>query len=143
MHVKYDHDFVGRAALEKMADQPHRQKVWLVWNDDDVVKIFRSMLGAGDRYKYLEAPGSQYSTLPFDRVMLNGELIGLSTYNCYTSNVRGWFSLAMVDEQHAVDGTEVAVGWGEEGGGSAKPVVERHVQTDVRAIVRTERPVAQ
>ncbi len=25
--------------------------------------------------------------------------------------------------------------WGEEGGGSAKPVVERHVQTEIRAVV--------
>jgi len=25
--------------------------------------------------------------------------------------------------------------WGEEGGGSRKPVVERHVQTEIRAIV--------
>ena len=25
--------------------------------------------------------------------------------------------------------------WGEEDGGSAKPVVERHVQTEIRAIV--------
>jgi syringate O-demethylase len=25
--------------------------------------------------------------------------------------------------------------WGEEGGGSSKPTVERHVQTEIRAIV--------
>jgi syringate O-demethylase len=29
----------------------------------------------------------------------------------------------------------VTLVWGEEGGGSAKPVVERHVQTEIRAIV--------
>ena len=143
MHVKFDHDFIGREALEKKADGPHRQKVWLVWSDDDVVKIFRSMLGTGERYKYLEAPGSQYSALPFDKVLLNGEMIGLSTYNCYTSNVRAWFSLAMIDEAHAIDGTEVVVVWGEEDGGSDKPVVERHVQTEVRAVIRTERPVVR
>ena len=101
------------------------------------------MLGTGERYKYLEAPGSQYSALPFDKVLLNGEMIGLSTYNCYTSNVRAWFSLAMIDEAHAIDGTEVVVVWGEEDGGSDKPVVERHVQTEVRAVIRTERPVVR
>ena len=68
--------------------------------------------------------------------------MGLSTYNCYTSNVRAWFSLAMIDQGHAVDGREVAVVWGEEGGGSAKPGVERHLQTEVRAVVHTSRPVA-
>ncbi len=142
MHVKFDHDFVGRPALEKKSEGPHRRKVWLVWNHEDVLKIFGSMLGTGENYKYLEMPGSQYSTLPFDKVLRNGQLIGLSTYNCYTSNVRAWFSLAMIDETHAIDGTEVVVVWGEENGGSDKPVVERHVQTEVRAVVRTERPVA-
>ena len=143
MHVKFDHDFIGREALEKMADQPHRQKVWLVWNDDDVVRILASMFGTGDRYKHLEAPGSHYSALPFDKVLLNGKLVGLSTYSCYTSNVRAWFSLAMVDEDQAVDGTEVTLIWGEEGGGSSKPVVERHVQTEVRAIIHTSRPTVE
>src|SRR5258708_38598536 len=30
--VKFDHDFVGRAALEQMAANPRRKKVTLVWN---------------------------------------------------------------------------------------------------------------
>lgn len=140
-HVKFDHDFLGRAALEAMADKPHREKVWLVWNRDDVLKIFASELGTGDRCKHLEMPGAQYSTLPFDRVMKDGKLIGLSTYNVYTSNVRNWISLAMIDRDAAVDGSEVVVVWGEENGGTAKPAVERHVQTDVRAAIRTARPV--
>ena len=141
MHVKFDHDFIGREALEKIADGPHREKVWLVWNDEDVQRIFAGMLGDGERYKYMETPGSQYSACPFDDVLLNGETIGLSTYNCYTSNVKHWFSLAMVNQAHAVDGTEVTVVWGKRDGGSDKPVVERHVQTEVRALIRTERPV--
>ena len=32
-------------------------------------------------------------------------------------------------------GTEVTLVWGEENGGSAKPVVERHRQVEIRAIV--------
>ena len=141
-HVKFDHDFIGRPALEAMSKQPHREKVWLVWNRDDVLKILGSALGGGDRYKHLEQPGSHYSTLPFDRVMQNGTLIGLSTYSVYTANVRAWFSLAMIDRAAAVDGAEVSVIWGEENGGTAKPSVERHVQTTVRAIIHTARPEA-
>lgn len=141
-HVKFDHDFIGRPALEAMSEQPHREKVWLVWNRDDVLKILGSALGSGDRYKHLEQPGSHYSTLPFDCVMQNGTLIGLSTYSVYTANVRAWFSLAMIDRAAAVDGAEVSVIWGEENGGTAKPSVERHVQTTVRAIIHTARPEA-
>jgi hypothetical protein len=32
-------------------------------------------------------------------------------------------------------GTEVTLVWGEEDGGSAKPVVERHRQAELRAVV--------
>jgi vanillate/3-O-methylgallate O-demethylase len=51
--------------------------------------------------------------------------------------MRGWVSLAMIDEADARDGAEVTVVWGEEGGGTAKPTVERHVQTNVRATIST------
>ena len=44
-------------------------------------------------------------------------------------------TLAMLDAEHAEPGTEVTFVWGEENGGSAKPTVERHVQTEIRAIV--------
>jgi vanillate/3-O-methylgallate O-demethylase len=142
-HIKFDHNFIGRAALEAMSNQPHREKVWLVWNRDDVLKVLGSALACGDRFKHLEMPGGHYSTLPFDRVMQNGALIGLSTYSVYTSNVRAWFSLAMIDRAAAVDGAEVIVIWGEENGGTAKPAVERHVQTEVRAIIHTARPEAK
>ena len=37
--VKFDHEFVGRGALEKMAANPPRQKVTLVWNGDDVARV--------------------------------------------------------------------------------------------------------
>jgi syringate O-demethylase/vanillate/3-O-methylgallate O-demethylase len=137
-HVKFDHDFIGRAALEQLEKQPHRRKVWLRWNAEDVLRIYASQLGRGERYKYMEMPNAYYSILPFDTVLAGGRLAGLSTYTVYTANVRGWFSLAMIDESVA-DGSAVTVVWGEENGGSRKPIVERHVQTEVRATVSYQR----
>lgn len=137
-HVKFDHDFIGREALEKMADAPHRRKVWLKWNDEDVLKVFASQLGHGERFKYMETPNAYYSILPFDTVLADGRMAGLSTYTVYTANVRCWFSLAMIDPS-IEDGAEVTVVWGEEDGGSRKPVVERHVQTNIRATVSYKR----
>jgi len=137
-HIKFDHDFIGRAALEKLADQPHRRKVWLRWNNEDVLKVYASQLRPGDRYKYMEMPNAYYSLMPFDKVMSDGRMAGLSTYTIYTANVRGWFSLAMVDAAVA-DGSEVTVVWGEENGGSPRPIVERHVQTEIRATVSEHR----
>ena len=43
-------------------------------------------------------------------------------------------SLGAVDSD-VEHGTEVVLVWGEENGGSAKPVVERHKQVEIRAIV--------
>ncbi|HEX5419153.1 MAG TPA: aminomethyl transferase family protein, partial [Gammaproteobacteria bacterium] len=50
--VKFDHDFIGREALEKMAKQPHRKKMTLVWNSEDVVGVFASLYKEGDAAKY-------------------------------------------------------------------------------------------
>ncbi len=133
--VKFDHDFIGREALEKMKDAPHRHKVTLSWNSDDVIKVFATYFKASDRAKYLDMPGSQYSTLPYDMIMSNGKMVGISTYPVYTANGRCWISLSMVDDAHAATGTEVSVIWGEKDGGSKKPTVERHVQTEIRAVV--------
>ena len=137
-HIKFDHDFIGRGPLEAMAKKPHRRKLWLRWNNEDVLRVFASQLGHGDRYKYMETPNAYYSIMPFDKVSIGARMVGLSTYTVYTANVRGWFSMAMIDEDVA-DGSEVTVVWGEEGGGSKKPIVERHVQTKIRATVSYNR----
>ena len=133
--TKFDHDYIGRSALEKMAREPHRRKVTLVWNSDDVIRIFSTMFLAEGRAKYMDLPASHYATLPYDMIMKDGRQVGISTYPVYTSNGRVWISLSMVDEALSAPGTEVEVVWGEPDGGSSKPVVERHVQTTVRATV--------
>jgi glycine cleavage system aminomethyltransferase T len=61
-------------------------------------------------------------------------MVGVSTFSGYSYNERSLLSLAVVDADVEF-GTEVTLVWGEEGGGSAKPVVERHVQTEIRATV--------
>src|SRR6478672_7741514 len=61
--VKFDHDFIGREALEKIANKPHRKKVTFAWNADDVAKAFRSMFEpGGEHYKYIDLPLSNYAS---------------------------------------------------------------------------------
>jgi len=133
--IKFDHDFIGRAALEKMANQPHRKKVTLALDTDAVMKIIGTCFEKGDRAKYMEFPSAVYSMHPFDRVMGNGKQVGLSTWIGYSSNEAKMLSLAMVDESAAQPGTEVTLVWGEPNGGSAKPTVERHIQIEIPATV--------
>jgi glycine cleavage system aminomethyltransferase T len=132
--VKFDHDFTGREALEKMSE-PRRKKVTLAWNGDDVTRAMGTMFQKEGRAKYIDLPLSNYSTWPNDKVLSDGEMVGVSTFSGYSSNESTMLSLAIVDVDKSEPGTEVVLVWGEEGGGSSKPVVERHVQTEIRATV--------
>jgi glycine cleavage system aminomethyltransferase T len=134
--VKFDHEFIGRQALEKLANQPSRRKVTLVWNGEDIARVCQSLFShGGDIAKYIDWPLANYSTLPYDKVVKDGKTIGLSTYTGYTYNERAMVSLAMLDPKYSEPGTEVTLVWGEEGRGSTKPTVERHVQSNIRATV--------
>jgi glycine cleavage system aminomethyltransferase T len=134
--VKFDHDFVGRQALEKMANNQIKKKVTLVWNGDDVERALGTLFhGGGDPAKYIDLPLANYATLPFDRVMKDGKRVGVSTYTGYTYNERVMISLGVVDAAQSEPGTPVTIVWGEEGRGSTKPTVERHKQIEIRATV--------
>ena len=132
--VKFDHDFIGREALEELGDEPKRRKVTLAWNGEDVAEAMHTLFGKDDPVKYIDLPLSNYSTWPYDKVLHDGEAVGISTFSGYSFNERSMLSLAIVDSDVEI-GTEVTLVWGEEGGGSAKPVVERHRQAEIRAVV--------
>jgi vanillate/3-O-methylgallate O-demethylase len=134
--VKFDHDFAGRAKLEKMATNPPRSKVTLVWNGHDVERAFGSLFQRdGDSTKFIDLPLSNYATLPYDKVVSGTRTVGLSTYTGYNFNERAMLSLAILDNEFSRPGTEVTVVWGEEDGGTSKPTVERHRQAEIRATV--------
>ena len=133
--VKFDHDFVGRAALEKLAPGPHRTKVTLALDNEDVMRVQSSALSKGERAKFMEYPSAVYAMHPFDMVLQNGKQVGLSTWIGYSSNEGKFLTLAMMDDGFASPGTEVSLLWGEPNGGTRKPTVERHVQAEIKAIV--------
>jgi glycine cleavage system aminomethyltransferase T len=133
--VKFDHEFLGREALEQMANQKHRTKVTLEWNAEDVLAIHRSQLEPGENGKYMEHPTAHYASHPYDCVMVGDRTVGVSFYPAYLSSDRQWISLAVVEADAAEFGNEVMLIWGERDGGSAKPGVERHFQKKVRAVV--------
>lgn len=133
--VNFDHDFIGREALRKMADQPHRRKVTFAWDADDVATVHRSMLDPGEpHYKYIDLPLSNYASASFDRIVRDGEIVGASMFAGYSYNERAMLSLGIADPDVAI-GDEVTLVWGEEDGGSGKTTVERHEQIEIRAVV--------
>jgi vanillate/3-O-methylgallate O-demethylase len=140
--VKFDHDFLGREALERVAaGEPgphgtgkHRVKVTLVWNPDDLALAVRSLCEPGTPAKYIEMPKARYAFFQVDKVLRNGGAVGMSLDLGYLANEHAFVSLATVDAATAVPGTEVTVLWGERPN-SAKPTVERHRQVGIRATV--------
>lgn len=52
--VHFDHDFIGREALEKMAENPKRRKVTFEWNSDDVVAAIATLFRPGVAAKWIE-----------------------------------------------------------------------------------------
>ena len=134
--MKFDHEFVGRSALQAMVDKPHRRKVTLVWNKEDVARIQRSLLQPGVPFKYLELPVASFGFPQADAVFdAAGERIGMSGFCGYSGNETALVSLAVIDAAHAEPGTSVTLSWGEPDGGTRKRHVERHRQTQVRATV--------
>jgi len=130
--VKFDHDFIGREALEKIADKPHRKKVTFAWSPDDMAKIYASMFQPGaEAYKFYDLPNANYASSSFDKVSKGGKVVGFSMFGGYSFNERTALSLGVVDPDIQV-GEVLTLTWGEEGGGTKKTTVERHKQLDVR-----------
>jgi len=133
--VKFDHEFVGRAALERMAKNPPRTKVTLAIETDDVLQAIASQFEPGMRARFIEFPSAVYAMHPYDAVQVGGKTIGVSTWIGYSSNARRMLSLAVLNNDFIEPGTQVSLVWGEEGGGTHKPIIERHRQVDFRATV--------
>jgi vanillate/3-O-methylgallate O-demethylase len=135
--VKFDHDFIGRTALEKRVKEGHRhrRKVTFEWHGDDLARILASLTDREQLpFKFFDLPIANYASSSYDLVRLGDKPIGLSMFTGYSHNERCGLSLGVVDPD-IEPGTELTLVWGEEEGGTPKPTVERHRQCEVRVRV--------
>jgi glycine cleavage system aminomethyltransferase T len=133
-HVRFDHDFIGREALQRLSAHPPRAKVTLVWNGEDVAAAIGSLFGPGPGAKFIDMPKARYALHQEDKVLRGAEQVGISLDCGYIVNERAMVSLATIAREHAEPGTEVTVVWGESPN-SAKPQVEEHKRWEIRATV--------
>lgn len=118
--VAFDHEFRGRAALEKQVADPKRTTVTLVWNAEDILDVHASQLRAGEPYKRMDSPydigffieGASHFA---DQVLKDGKEIGFSAGRTYSHFSREMLSLAVIDVEYAEPGTELTIVWGEPG----------------------------
>ena len=128
--VKFDHDFIGRDALEAIDGPAQRRKVTLEWNAEDLGKVLASPLGPAPGYQFFDLPNANYGSSNFDSVVdASGKVVGLSMFTGYSANERAGLSLATVDPDVPV-GAEVARDLGRAG---------RRVEEDHRAAARAGR----
>lgn len=133
--INFDHEFVGRAALEKMRDQPHRKKVTFEWHADDVVRVIASAFRPGqDHHKWMDFPWLAYAATSVDKVMLGDKMVGMSLFNAYSYNERCMLSLGLVDSDIEV-GDVLTLVWGDPDGGKGLASTEEHMQTEIRVRV--------
>ena len=95
--VAFDHDFIGRAALERHAADQKRVKVTLVWNPEDVAAAVRSLFEPGIPAKYIDFPKARYGQHQVDRVLRDGQDVGISHDVGYITNEHAFVSLASIE----------------------------------------------
>ncbi len=134
--IKFDHEFIGREALEKMADAPHRKKVTFAWSGDDVLKAYASLFQKDKPInKFIDLPISNYTSAGHDKVVnADGKVVGLSMFSGYSYNERTMLSLGVVDADVEI-GDELTLYWGEPDGGTDKITVEEHEMLPIKVIV--------
>lgn len=135
--VNLDHDFIGRAALQKMIEngaKERKKKVTLLWNTDDVVEIYRSLFTDDVPAKHIPLPLGKYSTVQMDKVLLDGKEVGVSGWISTSVEDKSVASIAILDAEAATEGAEVSLVWGESTR-TDKIRVEPHKQVAVRATV--------
>jgi vanillate/3-O-methylgallate O-demethylase len=135
--VKFDHDFIGRDALEQIDPTTQRKKVTLAWNSEDVTtKIFGSYFTPeeADGAQFFDLPNANYGSSNFDSIVdAGGTPVGVSMFTGYSANERRALSLATVAQDVEV-GTELTLLWGENPN-TEKTTVQPHRQVEIRVVV--------
>lgn len=123
--VSFNHDFIGREALEKEAANRKRIVRTLVWNSEDVIDVYASLFQQGEHYDFIELPITQRRVSHYDKVLKNNKLVGVTSSCGYSYYYRQMICLAVMDLEEAEIGNEVTVIWGAPG----------NPQKEIRAVV--------
>ena len=116
--VKFDHDFRGRAALEKILAEPKTAMVTLEWNSEDIVDIYRSQFEDKVPYAPMDEPSDYMTgmTMREDRVFnKDGKQIGVSSGREFSVYYQKMLSLCTIDIEESAIGNEVVVLYGDPG----------------------------
>jgi glycine cleavage system aminomethyltransferase T len=112
--IKFDHEFQGKAALEREVANPKRKMVTLVWNDEDILDVYRSQFEQGEEYRFMPFDRSEGGDHA-DLVLKDGKTVGLSSGRIFSYYYRKMISLCSIDVAEGEIGNEVIIVWGDRG----------------------------
>ena len=118
--INFNHEFVGKAALEKELAGHHNTMVHLIWDVDDIMKVIRTAFEAGNScdvmdlvedYDYVHNNGG----IHMDEVYDGNIMIGVASGRMLSAKTREMISVCTIDQDYAVEGKTVEVLWGNPG----------------------------
>lgn len=123
--IRFDHEFTGKAALQKLAQKPSRTPVTLEWNADDVAAVFATMFRPGEEpcedisreneIEFIRNLTQNVFAYRADRVQAEGKDIGISSGRIISYHYNSMISLGFINPAYAEEGKELTLIWGTPG----------------------------
>ena len=123
--VKFNHDFMGREALEKIAANQSRNVCTLEWDPEDLGKVFAAMMKPGNNvddisilsdFDWVGDFANNCIEYRADKVLNeDDEQIGMSSGRMRSFNYDTMISLGFIDPAYIQEGRELTVLWGTPG----------------------------
>lgn len=134
--VRFNHEFVGKEALQKELEGPHNTCVHLIWDKEDILKVIAATMDPEKRvdtldmvcdYDYIRNNGGMH----MDEVYDGDRLIGASSGRMLSPNPRDrlpvYGSADQSDPDRSVPGTCIfAAGGSAPGGGESRIPADFH-----------------
>lgn len=123
--VKFNHEFTGREALEKLSQNRKRTCTTLEWNAEDVAAVYATMLRPGEEpCEDITNQGSSFANeVPSgtgfayraDKVFAGDQEVGISSGRIISYTYNSMISLGFIHPDYAVEGTNLEILWGTPG----------------------------
>lgn len=117
--IDFERDFPAKQALLEEIEHPKKKSVMLVWNSEDMLKIYASLFDDEPDSIDLPAMPTKTSETGFDFALPvltpDYQLAGFATNRGYSPRTKKFISITQLDIAYAQEGTELLVKYGAEG----------------------------